>query len=361
MLFRIAQGGSLLAVSRKAVQKFHISKLLVKHACYFTCKKRSFIYQVMLQEENYRKVEKASRSLLEDKTLLMNQMQKKSDQVAGLKKEIDNLTFELQRSKENHSKKIGECETLQQGRQELRNLNERLRKTLGDVSKTCESNEQNMLSFKLELEKSEIAIEQHRRENEQLNAVNMRLRDEIKGMQESAHEMQRLVDELKDSQHVNKALQKQLNEISQSKSSLQPDVDKLRGQVTELQRSNSAFEEKMRFYERQASALQAEYREEKSTFERGKDSLRNEIEALKKEVGDLNRVKTDLESKVKGLFYESESYKSMIERLALPLCRFEHFRFACKQIVFLGLQSFAKWLIVDIMTIKNYCHLLKTP
>jgi len=270
---------------------------------------------VMLQEENYRKVEKASRSLLEDKTLLMNQMQKKSDQVAGLKKEIDNLTFELQRSKENHSKKIGECETLQQGRQELRNLNERLRKTLGDVSKTCESNEQNMLSFKLELEKSEIAIEQHRRENEQLNAVNMRLRDEIKGMQESAHEMQRLVDELKDSQHVNKALQKQLNEISQSKSSLQPDVDKLRGQVTELQRSNSAFEEKMRFYERQASALQAEYREEKSTFERGKDSLRNEIEALKKEVGDLNRVKTDLESKVKGLFYESESYKSMIERL----------------------------------------------
>lgn len=254
----------------------------------------------------------------EDKNVLMIQMQQKSEQIIGMKKEIESLKLELQKSKESQSKRINECESLQKDLQELRTLNERLRTTLSDVSKSYESSEQGVLNLKIDLDRTQNAISEQRRQNSQLNAVNMRLRDEIRGLQESSCEVQRLADELKKSQSLSKALQKQLNELAESnqmpKNSLELVVDGLRGRVTELQQSNSAYEEKMRFYERQAAALQAEYRDEKRTFERGKDSLTSEIEALKEEIEKLNEEKSGLESKVKGLFYESESYKSMIER-----------------------------------------------
>ena len=277
-----------------------------------------FLFQAVHQEENYKKIERLSRSLSEDKNVLMNQMQQKSEQIIGMKKEIESLKLELQKSKENQSKKISECESLQKDMQELRTLNERLRRTLSDVSKGYESSEKGVLNLKMDLDQTQNAVDEQRRQNSQLNAVNMRLRDEIRGLQESSCEVQRLADELKKSQNLNRALQKQLNELAESnqmpKNSVEPELDGLRVRVTELEQSNSAYEEKMRFYERQAAALQAEYRDEKRTFERERKSLTGEIEVLKEEVEKLNEVKTGLESKVKELFYESESYKSMIER-----------------------------------------------
>ena len=259
-----------------------------------------------------------SRSLSDDKNLLMNQMQEKNEQIVGMKKEIESVRQELQKNKENQTKRTNELELLQRDRQELRSLNERLRRTLGDVSNSYESSEQGVLSLKMELDRTQSIVEQQRREAEQLNVVNMKLRDEIKGLQESSHEVKGLADELKSSQNLNNALQKQLNELAQSnerqKSSLELDVSKLRGKVAQVQQSNNNLEEKMRFYERQAGALQAEYREEKSAFEKRKESLNSEIEVLKKEIVALNEVKADLELRTKELFFISESYKSMIER-----------------------------------------------
>lgn len=267
-------------------------------------------------------MEKKFRSLSDDRSLLMNQMQGKVGQMNEVKKEVENLRFESDRIKEDRLKKIRECESLLKDRQELRNLNERLRKTLGDVSKTYENlkeaNEQGMSNMKEELQLAEAKIQQQNHENEEANSVNMKLRDEIRSLQKSSRELQRLATELAESQNVNRVLQRQLNELVESgemkKNALEPEIDRLKRRVGELLKANNEVEEKLRFYERQAAALQEEYRHEQHAFENEKEALQNDMETLKQEIKDLNEVKVDMESRFKQLFYESESYKSMIER-----------------------------------------------
>ena len=283
------------------------------------------MFKAANQDDRCKSLERISRSLSEEKNALISQLQEKSGQMTGMKTEIESLKLELENFKEVQIKKAKECDSLQQDRQELRNLNERLRKALGDVSKTYENlkeaNEQDILSLKEELNMAQASVQRQGLENEQANAVNMRLRDEIKSLQESSREVQRLADELRNSEGINKALQKQLNELAESsemrRHDLEPEVDRLKRRVKELLQSNSHFEEKFEFYERQAAALQAEYRRERSAFENEKEALCNEIEILKQEIVEVTEIKADLESKAKQLFYQSETYKSMIERLVL--------------------------------------------
>ena len=271
------------------------------------------------------KLEQKSNSLSEEKSILLRQIQEKNVTVGEMKKEMESVKLELEKSKEGHLKKARELESLQKDKQELRNMNERLRKSLDDVSRTYESlketSEQGNAGLRAEMQMTEAIIDRLRQENEETNSVNMRLRDEIKDLQESSRKVQLLANELKGSQNVNKALQKQLNALAESsetrKNALEPEVDRLNRRVGELLESTSAAEQKLRFYERQAGALQEEYRHEKHVFDSEKKALLTEADVLKKEIADASKVKENMESTMKQVLYESEAYKSMIERFGL--------------------------------------------
>lgn len=271
------------------------------------------------------KLEQKSNSLSEEKSILLRQIQEKNVTAGEMKKEMESVKLELEKSKEGHLKKARELESLQKDKQELRNMNERLRKSLDDVSRTYESlketSEQGNADLRAEMQMTEAIIDRLRQENEEANSVNMRLRDEIKDLQESSRKVQLLANELKGSQNVNKALQKQLNALAESsetrKNALEPEVDRLNRRVGELLESTSAAEQKLRFYERQAGALQEEYRHEKHVFDSEKKALLTEADVLKKEIADASKVKENMESTMKQVLYESEAYKSMIERFGL--------------------------------------------
>lgn len=277
------------------------------------------------QDEQCMKLEQKSNSLSEEKSILLRQIQEKNVTVGEMKKEMESVKLELEKSKEGHLKKARELESLQKDKQELRNMNERLRKSLDDVSRTYESlketSEQGNAGLRAEMQMTEAIIDRLRQENEETNSVNMRLRDEIKDLQESSRKVQLLANELKGSQNVNKALQKQLNALAESsetrKNALEPEVDRLNRRVGELLESTSAAEQKLRFYERQAGALQEEYRHEKHMFDSEKKALLTEADVLKKEIADASKVKENMESTMKQVLYESEAYKSMIERFGL--------------------------------------------
>ena len=290
---------------------FHLKS---RHECFY--------FKALEQEHKSKRLEKTCQLLTSDKKLLMDQIQDKNGQLSKLRKELENLKIEIKGELEQNTRKTKDNKILQGERNELRELNERLRNKLGEVSNTYENlkgtNEHEIVNLTAELKHAKLLNDELRHDNDEANAINMRLRDEIRNLQEASRDLQRLTDDLKSSQNVNKVLQRQLNDLSKAselrKNALEPEIETLKRKMQDLQKSNHELEEKALFYQRQAAGFQQEYQKEKDSFASEKAGNLGEIGRLKNDILGLNKLKLDWESKLKELSFESESYKAMIER-----------------------------------------------
>ncbi|XP_065068797.1 myomegalin-like isoform X3 [Rhopilema esculentum] len=278
---------------------------------------------VLKQNDVCKKLESVRQSLADDQKLLMEQIQEKNGQIAKLRKDVERFKSEIEERKEDYGKLVKECDVLQRDRQVLRDLNERLRNKLDEVSQTYDSlkgsNETEIRALKDDLKTAKFALEEQMRENEEATAVTIRLRDEIRSLQESSREVQRLADELKRSQNVNRALQRQLNEDAQDRERKvsEPEMNLMKQKIQELINFNQKLEEKLRVYERHAKTLREESNREKEAFNAEKEAQTKEIQDLTKDVLELDRANAELEQRVKDLIHMSENSKVMVDRLEM--------------------------------------------
>ncbi len=263
--------------------------------------------------------------LKNDKKILMNQIEDKNKELKKLIENTQNLKQDIARietERDSLEKRNKDLNSIQQDRNELRALNERLRNKLGEVSKTYEdlkgTNDGEIVALNDELKKSNARIEDLKADNEEANAITMRLRDEIRSLQEASRNVQRLTDELRNSENINKVLQRQLNDVAKAselrKNTLDPEIELIKQRMHEFQITNGDLQEKLREYERQVGMLKNELSKERSVSLVARNGFEVEIRRLADELAVVEEAKNNLETHVKELSYINETYKGMIER-----------------------------------------------
>eukprot|EP00794_Sanderia_malayensis_P015801 gene15801-17394_t len=314
------------ATAKQIIQIDEVNVLLRKELNEKILELNNMKQELKDNQEVINKLKKKSELFEKDKDVLMKQLEEKN---AELQKSIENgdkLTRKIamvEEEKEQLEKQNRDFNLLQQDRNELRVLNERLRNKLGEVSKTYENlkgtNDGELLALADELKKANARIAELEADNEEAKSIAVRLRDEIRNLQQASRGVQRLTDELRNSENVNRVLQRQLNEVAKAaelrKNSVDPEIELVKKRMHELQTTNADLQEKLREYERQFNGLRNELSKERSVSLVERNGLEVELRRLVDELASAEEMKKQLEQNVKELSYINKTYKDMIESL----------------------------------------------
>ncbi len=272
-----------------------------------------------------RKLKSNCENISKDRNILMQQIEGKNSELNSCRETIKNLKRDIdaiEKQKNQLGKQLKDHNQLHKDRDELRALNERLRNKLGEVSKTYENlkdaNDNEMVTLNEELKKAKSKICELDSDNEEANAIMVRLKDEIRKLQEESRNVERLTGELRNCQNINKVLQRQLNDVAKAselrQTTLDPELELIKHRMREFQRLNSDLEEKLQDCNRQEKLLRSELAKEKSKSSEDRDGFEIEMQKLANELILADENRRSLETQVKDLSYIAESYKAMIER-----------------------------------------------
>ena len=277
------------------------------------------------EQDKNEKLKESCENLGKDKFLLMKQIEDKNNELAKSKELIKDLKQALdddENARDALSKQSKEQLLLQQDRNELRTLNERLRNKLSEVSSTYEklkgASDNELFKSNEDLQIANSRIAEFQSESEQANAITMHLRDEIRNLQESSRDVQRLTAELRNSQNINKVLQGQLNDVAKAseirQNVLDPEVTNLKRRMQECQRLNHELQEKLHGCQGNINMLKNDLSQERSMFLSKQEEFLAEVRRLKKDDSVTAETKVNMETQLKELSFVAESYKTMIER-----------------------------------------------